>query len=178
MDDRRWLVLDVSSEHKEDHEYFAALDKQMNEGGYEALLYDLKNEDLTNFNPRIMPINDAGFDMKLKSSPTSVQYIYSVLNDGCWHIAGSEEHWEFETKKPCIKVYENYKDWCESQKITIQTIEELGKTIKNFIPKSSKHKLRSGNSRINTYVFPSLEECRKDFEEISKQTDKIWSDNQ
>lgn len=178
MDDRRWFVLDVSSEHKEDHEYFAALEKQMNEGGYEALLYDLQNEDLGNFNPRIMPINDDGFDMKIKSSPTSVQYLYSVLNEGSWHLAGDEQHWKFETEKPCTNLYENYKDWCESQKMLIQSIAELGKTIKNFIPKSSKPKLRSGNSRINTYVFPSLKECRKDFQEIVKQTEKIWSDNQ
>ena len=178
MDDRRFVVLDVSSKHKEDHKYFAALDKQMKEGGYEALLYDLQNEDLTNFDPRIMPISDAGFDMKIKSASTSVQYIYSALNEGCWHIAASEEHWEFETKKLCMKLYENYRDWCESQKIPIQSIEELGKAIKDFIPKSSKPRLRSGNSRMNAYVFPSIEECRKDFEGIVKQTDKIWSHNQ
>lgn len=178
MDDRRFLVLDVSSKHKEDHKYFAALEKQMNEGGYEALLYDLQNEDLTNFDPRMMPISDAGFDMKIKSAPTSVQYLYSALNEGCWHIAGSEQHWEFEIKKPCIKLYENYKDWCESQKMPIQSIEEFGKTIKNFIPKSLKSKLRYENSRINTYIFPSIKECRKDFQDISKQTSKIWSDNQ
>lgn len=177
MDDRRFLVLDVSSKHKEDHKYFAALDKQMNEGGYEALLYDLKNEDLSNFNPRIMPINDAGFDMKIKSAPTSVQYIYAVLNEKCWHIAGSEEHWEFETSKPCLKIYDNYRDWCESQKIPIQTIQEFGKIIKHYIPRLEKRKPGSGSSRANTYFFPSLKECRKDFQEITKQTDKIWSDN-
>lgn len=178
MDDRRFYVLDVSSKHKEDHEYFAALDKQMNEGGYEALLYDLQNEDLSNFNPRMMPVNDAGFDMKIKSAPTSVQYIYSVLNEGCWHIAGSEERWEFELNKPCLKIYDNYKDWCESQKIPIQSIQEFGKRINHFIPKVEKRKPRFGNSRPNTYFFPSLKECRKDFEKITKQTDKIWSDNQ
>lgn len=178
MDDRRWSVYDVSSKHKEDHEYFAALEKQMNEGGYEALLYDLQNEDLSAFNPRTMPINDDGFDMKIKSSPTSVQYIYSVLNEGSWHIAGSEEHWEFEDSKPCLKIYDNYKDWCETQNIPIQSIQEFGKTIKNFIPKVEKRKPRFGKSRPNTYFFPSIKECRKDFEEIVKQTDKIWSDNQ
>lgn len=177
MDDRRFFVLDVSSQHKEDHEYFAALDNQMqNEGGYEALLYDLQNEDLTNFNPRKMPINHSGFDMKRQGASSSVNYLFEALDERCWYLAGSEEHSKFETEKPCTNLYGNYKDWCENQKISPQSIVEFGKTITNVIkPK----KIRKGSAcRVNTYIFSCIEECRKYFEEFSNETDKIWSDNQ
>lgn len=54
-DDRRFFVLRVSEQHKEDRQYFKALQEELDNGGYEALLYDLLNEDLTGFEPRQLP---------------------------------------------------------------------------------------------------------------------------
>ena len=54
-DDRRFFVLKVAERYKEDHEYFAAIQEELNAGGYEALLYDLLHEDLIGFNPRKLP---------------------------------------------------------------------------------------------------------------------------
>lgn len=50
-DARRFLVLVVSEDRKEDHEYFAAIWKQMETGGYEAMLYELVNLDITTSTP-------------------------------------------------------------------------------------------------------------------------------
>lgn len=69
-DDRRFFVIRVSEKHKEDHEYFASIQQQLNTGGYEALLYDLLNEDLTGFNPRQFPNNNEAFDIKMRSAST------------------------------------------------------------------------------------------------------------
>ncbi len=44
-DARRFLVLEASNAHKEDAAYFKAIDKQMREGGLEAMVYDLVNWD-------------------------------------------------------------------------------------------------------------------------------------
>jgi hypothetical protein len=67
-DDRRFFVLDISSEKKEDVEYFNAFYHQLDHGGHEALMYDLMHEDLNGFDPKIMPENYLGFDMKLQSA--------------------------------------------------------------------------------------------------------------
>lgn len=176
LDDRRFFVLDVSSKHKEDAVYFNNIEIHMTKNkGYEALLYDLQNEDISNFNPRIMPVNDAGFDMKLKGASTSEQYVYYALKEGSWHIAGSEEHWVFQREKSCNNLYENYKDWCESQKIPPQSIVEFGKTIKKLIPKVEKSRPGSGSTRPYFYTFPSIEECRECYQKHCKQTEGIWS---
>ena len=177
IDDRRFLVLDVSSKHKENYEYFGDLDDYMkNKGGYEALLYDFQNEDLTNYNPRILPVNNAGFDTKLPTMSTSERYVYYALDEECWHLTGDPRHFEFKNEKVCRDLYGNYKDWCQDEKLVPQSMVEFGKTIMNLV---KAKKIRKGTStRINTYIFPSLKQCRKNFEIYSKETDKIWSDNQ
>ena len=52
LGERRFAVFDVGSEHKEDHKYFGLIEKQLENGGYEALLYHLLNVDLSKVNLR------------------------------------------------------------------------------------------------------------------------------
>lgn len=53
---RRFMVPTVSSERVKDHEYFRKIFAQLNDGGYEALLYHLLNEiDIRDFNVRAVP---------------------------------------------------------------------------------------------------------------------------
>jgi hypothetical protein len=53
---RRFLIPTVSTAHMQDHRYFNAIQSQLDNGGYEALLYHLLYEvDLTGFNVRLVP---------------------------------------------------------------------------------------------------------------------------
>jgi hypothetical protein len=53
---RRFFIPTVSSVHKGDHVYFKAIQDQLDDGGFEALLYYFLNEvDLTDFNVRLVP---------------------------------------------------------------------------------------------------------------------------
>jgi hypothetical protein len=47
MEERRFAVFDVGEDHMQDHAYFAAIEKQMNEAGREALLDYLLGFDLS-----------------------------------------------------------------------------------------------------------------------------------
>ena len=55
QDARRFFVLEVPGTRKNDHAYFAKINAQMETGGYEAMLFDLLNMDLSEFNVRAVP---------------------------------------------------------------------------------------------------------------------------
>jgi hypothetical protein len=66
-DERRYVVLDVSHLHQEDHEYFGALASWRENGGLEALLYFLQQHDISDVNLRMAPRTSALGDIKMAS---------------------------------------------------------------------------------------------------------------
>jgi hypothetical protein len=64
---RRYFVLDVSEARKQDHAYFDAIEKELDNGGRAALLHFLLSRDLTAFNIRDVPQTRALADQKARS---------------------------------------------------------------------------------------------------------------
>jgi len=58
VDARRFLVLEVGDQAKNNHAYFAEILEQLSSGGYAAMLHDLLNYDLSSFNVRNVPRTD------------------------------------------------------------------------------------------------------------------------
>jgi hypothetical protein len=174
-DDRRFFVLDVFDARKEDLPYFNAIRQQLENGGYEALMHDLLDEDLTGFDPRIMPDNFAGFDMKLESATSIDRFIHASLKEGCWDHTYSLPS---ETLKDLTidKFYDNYKLWCEREKQSIHRKEQIGKRLRAIFPglKTKRTPREENPSRPVMYIFPSLEECRTSFEKFYKQSPAMW----
>jgi hypothetical protein len=57
---RRFLIPTVSTIHMQDFAYFKAIQSQLDDGGYQALLYHFLHEvDLTGFNVRLVPQTEA-----------------------------------------------------------------------------------------------------------------------
>lgn len=55
-EERRYLVMNCSDKYRNDQKYFGAIQRQLDQGGYAALLYYLMYEvDMTNFNVRNVP---------------------------------------------------------------------------------------------------------------------------
>jgi 5S rRNA maturation endonuclease (ribonuclease M5) len=63
-DARRFTVLDVGEDRREDEDYFGAIMKQLKSGGYEALLHFLLGFDIKGFNPRHHFATEALTDQK------------------------------------------------------------------------------------------------------------------
>jgi len=80
--DRRFLVLDVNNDRKEDSSYFAALQRQMENGGYEALLFMLLARDLNGYNPRLVPKTKAHYTQKVLSLSPMQEWWFDKLNTG------------------------------------------------------------------------------------------------
>ncbi|PIS00449.1 MAG: hypothetical protein COT84_07575 [Chlamydiae bacterium CG10_big_fil_rev_8_21_14_0_10_35_9] len=177
LDDRRFFCLNVSPKYKGKTEYFKALVQQMQSGGLNALLYDLLHIDLSDFDPCIMPENDSGFDMKMKSASSAEQYVYEALKAGAWNLACSESAWEFGTRS-CKGLHKDYRDWCDEEGMKPVNSSEFGKMLKKLFPSLQKGRPTLEGERCRCYIFPSLEKCREEFQQFTKQTAQIWEEVQ
>jgi hypothetical protein len=160
-DDRRFFVLSVSEQHKEDHAYFKALQQQLAQGGYEALLYDLLHEDLMGFDPRIFPQSFAAFDIKLQSANSVDRYIYAALVDGSFELEKLKGNWLQDIIKQDL--YDLYISWCSSNSESPVKNNVFGTTLKKLIPDVEDHRITMQCKRPYIYRFPSLKKARESF---------------
>jgi hypothetical protein len=83
LDARRFSVLDVLPTHKGDRPYFRALlDELLENGGLEAMLYDLLHEDLSDFDHRDVPETVGLQQQKKLSLPVEYAWWEEVLQRG------------------------------------------------------------------------------------------------
>jgi hypothetical protein len=84
---RRWFVLKVGDEHEKDYRYFAAIDAQMENGGLEAMLYDLQHSPLAStVQVRDVPVTPWLIEQRAQSRKTDQRWWHSVLSDGGFTI--------------------------------------------------------------------------------------------
>lgn len=81
-DERRYAMFSVSNKRMKDEKYFAALHKEMNEGGLSAMLYDLMNVDLTGWHPRRIPNTEALREQKVRSMTLQESWWEGLLQEG------------------------------------------------------------------------------------------------
>jgi hypothetical protein len=79
---RRFLVLLTAATKVGNRTYFTAIQKQMETGGYEAMLYELQHRDLTDFNVRDVPDTDGLQEQRKLSLGTSEGWWMDVLHRG------------------------------------------------------------------------------------------------
>jgi hypothetical protein len=87
-DARRYFVLDVSSARMQDDAYFAALCRQMDNGGRAALLHCLLTLDIGDFNVRAVPQTAALADQKTRSRRGIDRLIEIIAHDGVLPAVG------------------------------------------------------------------------------------------
>ena len=177
MDDRRFLVLEVGARRKEDKAYFGAIVRQMEEGGLEALMYDLVHEDLTDFDSRTAPFSRYNFDVKLRGAKPHQQWWYERLCEDA-------EDWEPNPTKQ--EIYRSYMDWCKEQGRRPEPPGSFGKSFLTLFPNRHVGEVRqlktinepsmvsATKKRVRCYDLPSLAESRKCYETMSKSGPEIW----
>jgi len=167
-DERRYFVLDVNDAQKQNHEYFQNIANQMDNGGAEALLYDLQNMDLSNFNVRKAPNTGALTEQKLRTMPAEAKWWYAKLQDG--NLPPDYDGWACEIR--CDYLFEDYANTLSiigERRKSLET--SLGISMRKFLPSIEKKHVwvpKEENPREQerkwVYKLPELEQARKDFE--------------
>jgi hypothetical protein len=141
IDDRRFFVVDVDKRHARDRAYFSAIYRQMREqGGLQALLYDLQHRDLSKANLSDIPSTKAKNDTKFRSLDSVTSWlVYSVANEtvGFSDIAIDD-------------LYTQYVDECRTRRA--ETKNAWSRQLHKIIPGLSRRRF-SGGKRF--YAMPT-----------------------
>jgi hypothetical protein len=79
--ERRWMVFRVGEGRKEDHAYFAAMEAEMQRGGYQGMLFDLQRHDWSvGPDPRRVIHTAALFEQVKRNLSPELRYIHLFLD--------------------------------------------------------------------------------------------------
>jgi hypothetical protein len=93
LEARRFFVLDVSNEKARQHDYFGEMQEELDNDGYQAMLHDLLEIDLTNFKVGDVPQTEGLQEQKKLSLKTEERWWQDVLSRGyVWKSKLGLEH--------------------------------------------------------------------------------------
>ncbi len=161
-DERRFFITNVNDAHRLDHKYFAAIEKQMHNGGYEALLYYLIHYDLHGINLRDVPVTEALIEQKELTMDTFHQWWQQKLTNGwLWRI---RDGWGCGGVDG-IDLRNQYLEYCNEMKERYPiNPTHFGRKLKK-ITGDNAIKVKKRNC-TSMYRLPSLNVCRKYFDEF------------
>jgi hypothetical protein len=162
---RRWFVLETTSTVANDREYFGDISRQMNNGGYEAMLHELSTRQVIanlRYAPETAELRKQRTMMQVQSLndsfPAWMAYIVDSGNLGVHDAEAnmSDKGLDWPEKVDKIQLWEAYAEWSKKYK---QRATVMSTTL--FYPKMlaldfrEGPRIRSGNSRIRTFLVPS-----------------------
>jgi hypothetical protein len=143
---RRYAVFKVSDERMNDFAYFGALRAELDNGGLEAMLFDLLNLDLGGWHPMQIYQTDALIEQKVQSLRGLDAWIESMLQEGL--LPGAFTH---------------YPNRALTRDLTAQAKEFDRYTNDNLVPRKLKKLFGAepfGDGEARGWKLPNLPECR------------------
>ena len=172
---RRWFVLEVGDEHEKDYPYFAAIDAEMAAGGLAGMLYDLQRTKLPEqINVRSAPVTPWLVDQRLHSYDTKRRWWRDVLAQGGFRLDETAAFIRLSDAGPtCVPkelVFKSARPHFGTERRRASP-SEVGTFLKQQLGKvplfGNGPKLRNGDDRSTTYVFPALSEMRQAWESLT-----------
>jgi phage/plasmid-associated DNA primase len=161
LEERRFCVLDVSEKFIQNQEYFRAIFEQMNNGGLEAMLFDLLNYDYSNIDLSTFPRTEALLDQIIQSANSVEKFWFERLMEGT--ICSDDGDWgEYVVTQ---NLYDEYIEYCRKIGERFpQTNSQFAKKLRERCPEIRKRRELVKDNRRYVLYFPPLEECRNEFE--------------
>ncbi len=171
LEERRFLVVDVSDVHMQDHAYFKALSDQMEHGGLEALMHHLMNLDISGVNLRAIPKTRALTETKVLSMTPVQRFWFDCLERGTNSPRGG---WCDEVE--CDRLYDLYAERSTSAGVRHRSMQtELGMALKKLVPGLARRRPVRNGAQSYVWRFPSLEDCRTAMSEAMR-CELDWDD--
>jgi len=161
-DDRRYAIFRTADE-KRSRAYFDALFKQLDEGGYEAMLKDLLERDIAVFHPLDDRPNTAGLrDQKRRSMAAAEQWLLAIMEDGrleamCFERGGVQCAFRKD-------LHASFVGHMSSEGLKTNAYsglsEQVGRAVSKMLPLTTRTLLTdpADNERKNAYRFVALSE--------------------
>ena len=158
-DERRFTVLDAGNNCQRNYQYFSEMEKQLLNGGYEALQHYLMNYKHDANLPRTIISTNALLEQKLHSMSPVYQWLFDCLDNGA--IAIGEETWP-DGKIKTHDFYKSYLDWAQkTRQKEILSDAALGRAMRGWLKMERKQVWHQGWH----YFIAKLKDCREQFED-------------
>jgi len=159
-DERRYAPYDVLDNRVGDLAYFAAIDRQMRQGGLAAMLYDLLQRDISGFEVRDVPHSAEMRTQKTLSLSSPERWWVAVLTRGYLFRSKHGAPW-FTDWHPFYTtelLTNSYLQWCEENRpFDRKTREQLGMFLAEFYPASRprvEHPVHENETIDRTEIRP------------------------
>lgn len=171
IEERRFVVLDVKNTKIQDHEYFKAIYAQMDNGGREAMLYDLLDLDISSVNLREIPRTQALWDQQVYGMTTVQKFWLEILRRGS--LSPDNDEWDGEVQTSSL--YGQYLEFAKAIGDRYPMIDRIfTKELKRMCsPVHRVQKVIQGK-RLWVLQFPDIWHCRDYFETIFKMREE-WN---
>lgn len=170
MDDRRFAVFNVGSARRQDRAYFGAMLDELDNGGRERLLWELKNFDWTaeGADPFTPPKTEAALEQKIESLPPIEAWWFEKLQEGAL-APEFDGIWPGQVSK--AQILDEAETFMKSRGTRyLPTRQAIGRVLKQLVPDIECFRPRKDNpGRRWLYKLPSLADCRASFDALMKQ---------
>jgi len=156
--DRRYFVLDVSSEKKENGEYFGSIYNDLLSGGYEDLLFELQSKDIFDFDFRKIPLTKAKSEQAYYTADPLIRFLVDAINEGIYTTVSG--------RIKDIPSSDLLNDYNAALKTPINATS-LGIKMKKILGDCVNKKRFGTTDRTYAYQFKTVEEVKARLEEYS-----------
>lgn len=164
--ERRYLVVNVSDARQQQSAYFAAIDDEMENGGAEAMLYDLLHHDFSGVDLRNPPRTKGLVEQIVEGFTADQQWWLTVLTEGRFPFTDGSVFRLQDCEWPAGEglvidkslVCDSYREHVPGYRGVPASPERVGAFLRKWSPGLTQG--RSGPERVRQYRFPALDALR------------------